>query len=110
MKRLFSRRMFLRGAGVTITLPWLESLAPRGALAQAAVRRRYMPIYLPNGAAEAWKPASAGQGAAWQLSGVLEPFGALKAKMTVITGLENGSSFNADGSASVEPSHGRQPG
>jgi hypothetical protein len=69
-----------------------------------------MPIYLPNGASENWKPANPGTGAAWQLSGVLEPLAPFKSKMSVITGLENGSSFNADGGSSVEPSHGRQPG
>jgi hypothetical protein len=30
--------------------------------------------------------------------------------MHVISGFENGSCFNVDGSSSVEPSHGRQPG
>jgi hypothetical protein len=112
MSRSFvsTRRSFLRGAGVALSLPFLESLAPRGLRAQALVRRRYLPIYLPNGAAEAWKPASTGTGAAWQLSSVLEPLAPLKSKTTVITGLENGWSFNADGSSSVEPSHGRQPG
>src|SRR6266478_1224916 len=110
MNRFVSRRTILRGAGVGLALPWLESLAPKLAMAQDVVRRRYMPIYLPNGAAELWKPTNAGMGAAWQLSSVLDPLSALKAKMIVITGLENGSSFNADGSSGVEPSHGRQPG
>lgn len=41
---------------------------------------------------------------------MLEPLSALKAKLNVITNLENGSVFNTDGSSSVEPSHGRQPG
>src|SRR4030095_10428816 len=40
----------------------------------------------------------------------LQPLNALKSKMIVITNLENGTAFNADGSSSVEPSHGRQPG
>jgi hypothetical protein len=108
---LISRRTILRGAGVALSLPWLESLAPKTALAQeAVVRRRYMPIYLPNGAAELWKPTNQGIGAAWELSSVLQPLEALKGKLIVLTGLENGTSFNANGSASVEPSHGRQPG
>jgi hypothetical protein len=111
MKRFVSsRRTFLRGAGVALSLPWLESLAPRGARAQATARIRYLPIYLPNGAAEAWTPPTSGQGAAWQLSGVLEPLQAFKSKMIVISGIENGTSFNADSSSSVEPSHGQQPG
>jgi hypothetical protein len=110
MNPLVSRRTILRGAGVALCLPWLESLAPKGALAQSTVRRRFMPIYLPNGAAELWKPSATGAGAAWKLSSVLAPLEALKSKMIVLTNLENGTAFNADGGASVEPSHGRQPG
>jgi hypothetical protein len=113
MNRFVSRRLVLRGAGVALTLPWLESLLPtKSAQAQAVTApKRYMPIFLPNGASENWKPAQMGVGAAWSLSPVLDLFSpALKAKMTVLSNFENGSAFNADGSSSVEPSHGRQPG
>ena len=114
MTNVFSRRNLLRGAGVALTLPWLESLAPLSPkTAGAAVGTapvRYLPIFLPNGAPELWTPASSGAGAAWQLSSVLEPLTALKAKLSVISNLENGSAFNANGSSEVEPSHGRQPG
>ncbi|HEY0711461.1 MAG TPA: DUF1552 domain-containing protein [Polyangia bacterium] len=105
----FTRRNMLRGAGVALTLPWLESLAAKSAHAQATARKRFLPIFLPNGAAEAWKPPTIGAGDAWQLSGVLEPFAPFKTKLNVISNLENGWSFNANGSQSVEPSHGRQP-
>jgi len=106
-----SRRTVLRGAGVALALPWLESLLPKSARAQAVPRPpRFIPIYLPNGAPELWKPASTGAGSAWQLSSVLEPLTPLKQWLTVISGLENGSVFNADGSASVDPAHGRLPG
>ena len=37
MNRSVSRRAILRGAGVALTLPWLESLAPKEALAQEVV-------------------------------------------------------------------------
>lgn len=110
MNRIFSRRTILRGAGVALTLPWLESLQPKNARAADVLRKRYLPIFLPNGAAEAWKPPSVGQGTAWKLSGVLQPLEMLKSKVTVLTNVENGTSFNADGGSSVEPSHGRQPG
>ena len=111
MTNSISRRTILRGAGVALTLPWMESLLPRTAsAADAAVPIRYMPIFIPNGAPELWKPTATGAGTAWKLSSILEPFGALKAKMQVLSGFENGSAFNASGSASVEPSHGRQPG
>jgi hypothetical protein len=111
MNRILTRRLVLRGAGVALTLPWLEALIPSKAIAQASTApKRYMPIFLPNGASENWKPTAMGVGAAWALSPVLEPFGMLKAKMNVLSNLENGSSFNGDGGSSVEPSHGRQPG
>lgn len=111
MHRTISRRNVLRGAGICLTLPWLESLAPKSAKAQApATIRRYLAIYLPNGAPEIWRPTQTGAGDAWSLSPVLEPLSALKSKVSVLTNLENGSVFNADGSSSVEPSHGRQPG
>jgi hypothetical protein len=102
----------LRGAGVALALPWLQSLSPRALRAQAAEPpRRFLPIYLPNGAHEYWRPAAEGSGGAWKLSSVLEPFGAsLKAKLTVVTNLENGSVFKADGSGIVEPSHSRLAG
>jgi len=110
MNRQFSRRTILRGAGVALVLPWLESLAPRAASAAVDVRKRFLPIFLPNGASEIWAPATPGVGNAWKLSSVLAPLESLKTKMTVLSNLENGTSFNEDRSASVEPSHGRQPG
>lgn len=110
MNRMLSRRTILRGAGVALTLPWLDSLMPKAARAADVVRKRYLPIYIPNGTAEFWRPANVGVGDAWKLSPILDPLSALKSKVTVITGLENGTAFNSNRSSSVEPSHGRQPG
>jgi hypothetical protein len=112
MSRSLSRRALLRGAGVALSLPWLASLAPKSLHAQAAeVRRRFLPIYLPNGASDLWLPAGSGSGGAWQLSSILEPFGSsLKPKLNVVTNLENGSVFNSDGSGYVESNHGRLGG
>jgi hypothetical protein len=111
MMRRPSRRNVLRGAGVALALPWLESLEPREARGQAAPVRRFLPIYLPNGASNLWRPANAGSSDAWQLSSILEPFGAsIKPKLSIVTNLENGSVFNADGSPSIEPSHSRLAG
>ncbi len=117
MNRLFSRRIVLRGAGVALALPWMESLlSTKSAQAQATgtAPKRYMPIFIPNGAIhtsqDLWTPAKIGVGDAWALSPILEPLAALKSKINVISKLENGSAFNADGGSSVEPSHGRQPG
>lgn len=112
MSHFVSRRTLLRGAGVALSLPWLESLAPKVVRAQTAdVRRRFLPIYLPNGASDFWPPASAGSGDAWLLSSILQPFaGSLKSKLNVLTNLENGSVFNSDGTSQVDSSHGRLGG
>jgi hypothetical protein len=70
-----------------------------------------LPIYLPNGAADFWRPLAQGQGDEWQLSSVLEPFGAsLKPKLSILSDLENGSVFSPDASDLVEPSHSRLGG
>src|SRR3954462_8387528 len=109
MNRSFTRRWFLRGAGVALALPWLESLSPIKPRAQTReLPRHFLPIYLPNGAHEYWRPATSGRGDEWQLSSILEPFGgALKSKLNIVTNLENGSVFRADGTAYVDNSHGR---
>lgn len=112
MSRYPTRRTILRGAGVALALPWLESLAPRAVRAQdAGLPRRLLAVFLPNGASEFWRPDAVGTGDGWQLSSVLEPFGAsLKPKLSVLSGLENGSVFNSDGSPEIEPSHSRLAG
>jgi hypothetical protein len=109
MNRHFNRRTLLRGTGVALGLPWLESLAPKVARAAASAPKRFLPIFFPNGSAEYFRPAAVGVGGAWQLSPILAPFKDLKSKLTVLTGMENYSCFQPD-SQSVEPSHGRQPG
>ncbi|HEY1533049.1 MAG TPA: DUF1552 domain-containing protein, partial [Polyangiaceae bacterium] len=109
MNNIFSRRTLLRGAGVALALPWMESLVPRSAGAAGVTSPiRYMPIYMPNGAPDFWAPT--GTATNWNLGEILTSLTPLKAKVSIISGLENGSAFNKDGSNGVEPSHGRQPG
>lgn len=103
--RHLSRRTLLRGAGVCLALPLLESLAPR-ARAQAAPTKRLLALYFPNGAAAAYfPPQGIGRGGAWKLSPILEPLAPLKTKLAVISNLENYSPFGE--TPSVEPSHSR---
>lgn len=55
MRTSWTRRQVLRGAGVSLSLPWLETFAPRTAKAQAAAaaaNKRYVVLYFPNGSAE----------------------------------------------------------
>ena len=122
MKRLMNRRNVLRGAGVCLALPWLESLAPRGALAQTAgPPKRYLPIYFPNGAASQWWEAAPAFGtstfgADFVLGKVHEPLAALKSKLLIVSRIGNYGWHVPDPGAPpdptpyVEPSHSRCPG
>lgn len=107
-----NRRMVLRGAGVALALPWLESLAPRAASAQvSAAPKRFLPIFFPNGAAEFWRPSTVGKGNAWQLSPILQPFESLKQKLIVLSNLENYTPFKQYASeAQLFGSHGQSGG
>lgn len=60
LKFLPSRRALLRGAGVALPLPFLESLLPKGARAQAAARTRLVYWMINNGVlADFWNPTEA---------------------------------------------------
>ena len=63
-KRALPRRTVLRGLGVTLALPWLESMAPAlTALSQtaAAPPRRFGVFYVPNGMSMGyWLPEAEG--------------------------------------------------
>jgi hypothetical protein len=104
----WTRRQVLRGAGVSLALPWLETFAPRTAKAQAAApKRRYVMMYFPNGTAEYWHPTGTGGGTtfagdSWQLSPILAPLASLKKYVTVIQGV--GYTANLQ---KCNPSHGQ---
>ncbi|MEX0977803.1 MAG: DUF1552 domain-containing protein, partial [Pirellulales bacterium] len=89
----FSRRTFLRGVGVTMALPWLESRpvwgdepkAPGGA-SEAPVR--FAAVFSGNGFhSKEWWAKGAGSG--MELGKVLEPLADLRSKLLFIRGLYN---------------------
>ncbi|HYZ83167.1 MAG TPA: DUF1552 domain-containing protein [Bryobacteraceae bacterium] len=82
-----SRRTVLRGAGVTMALPWLESLPCFGGTAAAPeFPKRFAVLFMGNGVNEDhW--GSEGSGADMKLSRTLEPLEPLKHKINVIHGL-----------------------
>ena len=81
----WSRRQILKGAGVALGLPWLETFAPRTARAQVAgARKRFVGLYFPNGTADYWHPTGMGSGDAWKLSPILEPAAPIKPYLTVL--------------------------
>ena len=75
-----NRRHFLRAAGVSLALPWLEALAP--AQAQGAVPRRMVCICTPLGLhPQAFFPEQAGRD--YALTPYLEPFRAMRNDFTL---------------------------
>ena len=88
-KKHLSRRTFLRGTGVTLALPLLESMVPAGtALAQtaAAPRTRMSSIYIPHGVTmDKWTPV--GEGTSFQFSEILQPLEAFRDRVLVVSDL-----------------------
>src|ERR1044071_5079435 len=90
----FSRRTFLRGVGVTMALPWLESLAVWGDTPPAGVKPaseapvRLAVLFAGNGfhSKEWW---ARGEGKQMELGKVLEPLTDFREKMLFIRGLYN---------------------
>ena len=90
MKRTWqlSRRTFLRGAGASVALPWLE------AAGQTEPPRRMIFVYLPNGLEmEYFTPKTEGKN--FELPRILKPLAALRNDFSVLSGLDNS-----------EPGHG----
>ena len=65
-KKYLSRRTLLRGMGVSIALPMLDSMVPAQtptAKTAAAAKSRLSCIYVPHGATmDKWTPATQGKG------------------------------------------------
>jgi hypothetical protein len=89
----FTRRTLLRGAGVTMALPWLESIPLLGdetaaGTAAAAPPKRFAALFMGNGInPNHWW--ARGSGADMELSKSLEPLAALRPRLNVISGLFN---------------------
>ena len=103
--RLASRRHFLRGVGVALALPWLESL-PVFAQTAAATASNTPPlrlgiVFFSNGV-EPIHWWAKGSGAAMELGPVLQPMLPHREDMVVINGL-----FNKTAHVSTSPHLGR---
>ena len=88
-----SRRTFLRGVGVAMTLPWLESIPAWGSAPTAGglpgpFPKRFATLFMACGInSDHWW--AKGTGAEMELGKSLEPMAPLKTKMNFITGLFN---------------------
>src|ERR1044071_9843235 len=88
-KKHLPRRTFLKGVGVTMALPLLESMIPaRTLLAQTAARgtSRLGFIYVPHGAImDKWTPAP--EGAGFEFTPILAPLEPFRDHLNVVSGL-----------------------
>ncbi len=89
-RKHISRRTMLRGAGVTLALPFLDSMVP----AQTPLRKtaavapkRFVGIWHPHGAAPGyWSPLQ--EGADFEFSFITKPLEPFRNRVTLITGLD----------------------
>ncbi|MBO12762.1 MAG: hypothetical protein CMJ68_18635 [Planctomycetaceae bacterium] len=94
MKHRYSRRTWLRGAGVTMALPWMESLSVWGDEPTRSSKPGSQPpvrlgvLFAGNGfhAGHWW---AKGAGAGMELGKVLEPVAEFREKMLFVGGLYN---------------------
>src|SRR5215203_2326314 len=88
-KKHIRRRTFLRGAGVTLALPLLESMVPAmtpARLTAAAPVRRFVGIWHPHGASPGyWSPLQEGRN--FEFSYITKPLEAFRNRVVLISGL-----------------------
>ena len=89
-KKHLPRRTFLRGAGVTLALPLLESMVPALTpvrLTAAAPVKRFVGIWHPHGASPGyWSPLQAGSN--FEFSFITKPLEAFRNRVVLISGLD----------------------
>jgi hypothetical protein len=103
-KKHLSRRAVLRGAGVTIALPLLESMIPAGVRTARAPRARFGCVYIPHGCVmNRWVPAATGKG--FDLPPILKSLEPHRARLNVVSGLRLASAYVGESSAAAN--HGR---
>jgi hypothetical protein len=85
----FTRRHFLRGAGVGLCLPWLEAKSQKPTVRMAA-------LYFPNGVNAAhWTPEKTGRD--FDLPKTLRPLAGLRNRIIVLSHLWNEAAKGGDG-------------
>src|SRR5262249_39746416 len=84
-KQHLSRRTFLKAAGATLGLPFLDCMMP-ALSAQKVLSPRLSLVYLPHGAImDQWTPKK--EGANFDLTPILQPLKLFRDQLNVITGL-----------------------
>ena len=85
-KKSLSRRTFLRGASVAVSLPFLDAMVPALSAQSGTSTPRLGFIYFANGVIQnQWKPTTTGHG--FELPPTLKPLAPVKDQINVISGL-----------------------
>ena len=101
-KKFISRRTVLRGIGTTLALPLLDGMVPALAAAPSAPAKRLSFVYAPNGMImEKWTPAA--EGAAFELTPILEPLAPFRDRMLVLSGLNHNEADPLPGEGQSAP-------
>ncbi len=99
MRPAISRRTILRGAGVSLALPWLEALAPAaavgpGKLAEPPLRLAF--LFMPCGVnPDKWFPQGTAED--YEITEHLEPFAPLKNEILLLENLWNSNAVGRNG-------------
>jgi hypothetical protein len=105
-KKHLSRRAFLNGVGVSMALPFLDSMVPAATQltrTAATPRTRLGCIYFPHGATmDKWTPAA--DGSSFELSEILQPLKPFHDRMNVISDLSHPQAY---GGGSATANHNR---
>jgi hypothetical protein len=105
-KKHLSRRTFLRGTGVTLALPLLESMLPAQTpanLAGAVPRSRLALIFFPHGVTmDKWTPATAGAG--FEFSPILKPLEPFRNYLNIVSNTYAPMAYGPDASAAANHS------
>src|ERR1043166_9699046 len=105
-KRHLSRRTFLRGVGVTMALPLLDSMLPAATpwlQTPAKSKTRFGAIYFPHGATMySWTPEK--EGAGFDFTLILKPLEPFRDRVNVISDLTHPAAY---GGGSATANHNR---
>lgn len=106
----FPRRDFLRGAGVALALPWLESLAVASPAA-SATPKRFLSVYHPDGVGLPLKSDPAWRDWSWfpqggekdfVLTKVLDVLEPLRSEITIYSGLSHPAARKVHGHSNAD--------
>src|SRR6185369_17476682 len=102
-KKHLSRRTFLRGTGVSLALPFLESMLPAqtpSRIAGAVPKTRLGFIFFPHGVTmDKYRPAT--EGAGFEFTPILKPLEPFKDSMIVVSNLDRPGDDDSHATASA---------